>query len=176
MLDFLAERTAVLSERILQLPYFKNLPNNNFTFISQTLHTTQYPLILFNKSDGFNFWAKSSGTFRLTHPQLAGSLHKFENQSSGYKVLKYSPSTLSVTSTPKWEWAVKATPRPLYPRRKRPGPYRTGGWVDLRVRQEVCGNSRSPPPHRDSIPDTPARRETLHLLSYPDPAPLHSNR
>ena len=43
-------------------------------------------------------------------------------------------------------WVVRATPRPLYPR-KRPGTYRTGGWVDPRA----GGRERkiSPPPGFD---------------------------
>jgi len=50
-------------------------------------------------------------------------------------------------------------PAALYPR-ERPGTHFTGGWVGPRT----GGKSR---PHRDSIPDRPARSQPLHRLSYP---------
>jgi len=50
----------------------------------------------------------------------------------------------------------------LYPR-KRPGTHFTGGWVGPRAGLDRCGKSR---PHRDSIPDRPARSQSLYRLSY----------
>jgi len=38
--------------------------------------------------------------------------------------------------------------------------------VDPRAGLDGCGKSR---PHRDSIPDRPARSESLYQLSYPGP-------
>ena len=53
-------------------------------------------------------------------------------------------------------------PAALYPR-ERPGAHFTGGWVDPRTGLERCVKSR---PHRDSIPDRPARSQLLYRLSY----------
>ena len=44
---------------------------------------------------------------------------------------------------------------------KRPGTNCTGGWVGPRAGLDGCGKSRS---CRDSIPDRPARSESLYLL------------
>ena len=60
-------------------------------------------------------------------------------------------------------WVVNATPCPLY-RRERPGTLCTGGWVGPRAGLDVSGKSRL---HGDSIPDLPARSESLHRLRYP---------
>ena len=54
-------------------------------------------------------------------------------------------------------------PAALYPR-QRPRTHFTGGWVGPRAGLDGCGNSR---PHRDSIPDRPARSQSLYRLSYP---------
>ena len=40
----------------------------------------------------------------------------------------------------------------------------TGGWVGPRAGLDRCGKSR---PHRDLIPDRPARSHSLYRLSYP---------
>ena len=50
----------------------------------------------------------------------------------------------------------------LYPR-ERPGTHFKGGWVDPKAGLDRCGKSR---PHRDSIPDRPARSQSLYRLSY----------
>jgi hypothetical protein len=60
-----------------------------------------------------------------------------------------------------WEWAVNATPRPLYPR-ERPGTLCLGGWVGPRAGLDGCGKSH---PRRNSIQDRPARGELLYRLS-----------
>ena len=57
------------------------------------------------------------------------------------------------------------TPAALPPG-KRPGTHCMGGWVGPRADLDGCGKSR-PPPQRDSIPDPPARSESLYRLSYP---------
>jgi len=62
-------------------------------------------------------------------------------------------------------WVVNATPRQFYPR-ERPGTHCIGGWVGLRTGLDGCGKSR---PHWVSIPDHPARSESLYRMSYPDP-------
>jgi hypothetical protein len=48
--------------------------------------------------------------------------------------------------------------------RKRPGIDCIGGWVGLRAGLDGYGK---PHPHRDSIPDRPARSESLYRLHYP---------
>ena len=53
------------------------------------------------------------------------------------------------------EWSAARPGRTLP--RERPGTHFTGGWVG--------GKSR---PHRDSIPDRPARSPSLYRLSYSD--------
>jgi len=52
-------------------------------------------------------------------------------------------------------------PAAIYPRER---PIFTGGWVGPRTGLERCGKSR---PHRDSIPDRPARSQSLYRLRYP---------
>jgi hypothetical protein len=47
--------------------------------------------------------------------------------------------------------------RPLYPR-ERPGTHCIGGWVGPRDGLDGCGKFC---PHRDSIPDRPARSKLL---------------
>ena len=49
------------------------------------------------------------------------------------------------------------------PATKRPGTHCTGGWVGPRTGLDGCEKSR---PHRDSIPDRPARSESLYRLRY----------
>jgi len=46
---------------------------------------------------------------------------------------------------------------------KRPSTHCTGGWLGLRAGLDRCGKSR---PHRDSIPNRPARNQSLYRLSY----------
>jgi hypothetical protein len=58
---------------------------------------------------------------------------------------------------------VSTTPWPLYPR-ERPGTHCTGGWVGPRAGLDLYEKSR---PHRDSIPNRPARSQSLYRLSYP---------
>ena len=48
--------------------------------------------------------------------------------------------------------------------RERPDTHCTGDWVGPRAGLDKCGKSR---PHRDSIPDLPARSQSLYRLSYP---------
>jgi hypothetical protein len=59
---------------------------------------------------------------------------------------------------------ICVTPRLLPP--ERPGTHCVGGWVSPRAGLEGCEKSR---PHRDPIPDGPARSESLYRLSYPGP-------
>ena len=61
-------------------------------------------------------------------------------------------------------WLVCATPLLLYPEKKRPGTFRTRGWVDLGAGMDLSEKSR---PHRSSTPDRLARSESLYRLSYP---------
>jgi hypothetical protein len=61
------------------------------------------------------------------------------------------------------EWVVSTTPRSLYPR-ERLGTHCTGGWVGLRASLDLCEKSR---PHRDSIPGSSSRSQSLYRLSYP---------
>jgi len=49
---------------------------------------------------------------------------------------------------------------------KRPGTYRTGGWVGPRAAVGWCGKSCS---HRDSVREPPALSEWLYRLSYTGP-------
>jgi hypothetical protein len=60
-------------------------------------------------------------------------------------------------------WVVSSTPRPHLTPRKDPVPIlQEVGWAPGPV--WMGGKSR---PHRDSIPDRPARSQTLYRLSYP---------
>jgi len=58
-------------------------------------------------------------------------------------------------------WVVSSTLRPYFTR-GRPGTHFTGGWMGPRA--SVDG--RKSRPHRDSIPDRPARSQALYRLSY----------
>ena len=60
-------------------------------------------------------------------------------------------------------WVVSSTPRPLFTPGKDPVPIvQEAGWAPGPV--WTGGKSR---PHRDSIPDLPARSQSLYRLSYP---------
>jgi hypothetical protein len=68
------------------------------------------------------------------------------------------------------EWGLRHAPAALYPRRKTPGTYCTGGWVGPRARldTEARGKILSPLPGIERrSPVRPARNQTLHWLSYP---------
>ena len=54
-------------------------------------------------------------------------------------------------------------PAALYAREK-PGTHFTGGWVGFRAGLE---GRKKPRPHRDSIPNRPARSQSVYRLSYP---------
>ena len=61
------------------------------------------------------------------------------------------------------EWVVSSTPRPHFTPGKDPVPIlQKAGWPPGPV--WTGGKSR---PHRDSIPDRPARSQSLYRLSYP---------
>ena len=65
-------------------------------------------------------------------------------------------------------WVVSSTPGPHFTRGKDPVPIlQEAGWTPGPV--WTGGNSR---PHRDSIPDRPARSQSLYRLSYP----AHKNK
>ena len=60
-------------------------------------------------------------------------------------------------------WVVRSTPRPHFTSGKDPAPIlQEAGWAPGPV--WTGGKSR---PHRDSIPDRPARSQSLYRLSYP---------
>jgi len=61
---------------------------------------------------------------------------------------------------------VSSTLWPLFTPGERPGTHCTGGWVGPRADLDRCEKSR---PHRDSIPDRPARSQSLYRLSYLEP-------
>ena len=64
--------------------------------------------------------------------------------------------------TRRW-WVVSVTPQPHFTPGKDPAPIlQEGGWAPGLVLKD--GKSR---PHRDSIPDRPARSQSLYGLSYP---------
>jgi len=69
---------------------------------------------------------------------------RHEGTESGVEVYLYSFFNLGA----RWEWLVKATPRPLYPW-ERAGTHCTGGRVGPRTGLDGCGKSRL---RRDSIP------------------------
>jgi hypothetical protein len=61
-------------------------------------------------------------------------------------------------------WGVSGTPRPLFTPGKDPVPIvQEAGWAP-RAGLERCGKSL---PHRGSIPDRPARSQSLYRLRYP---------
>ena len=69
------------------------------------------------------------------------------------------------------EWGVSSTLRPLFNPRKDPvSIVQESGWAAGPV--SMGGNSR---PHRDSIPDRPARSQSLYLLSYPAHTHTHTH-
>jgi len=64
------------------------------------------------------------------------------------------------------EWVVSSTPRPQFTTRKDTVPIlQEAGWAPGPV--WTGGNSR---PYRDSVPDLPARSQSLYRLSYRGPA------
>ena len=70
--------------------------------------------------------------------------------------------------TRRW-WVVSSTPRPHFTSRKDPVPIlQEAGWAPGPV--WTGGKSR---PHRDSIPDRPARSQSLYRLSYRAHVPFH---
>jgi hypothetical protein len=63
------------------------------------------------------------------------------------------------------ERGVSVTPWPLFTPEKDPVPIvQDAGWAPGPV---WTGAEKSRPPHRDSIPDHPARSQSLYWLSYP---------
>jgi len=61
------------------------------------------------------------------------------------------------------EWGVSSTPRPHFTLGKNPVPIvQEAGWAPGPV-----WTGRKSRPHRDSIPDRPARSQSLYRLSYP---------
>ena len=74
-------------------------------------------------------------------------------------------STLSLTSALDGVDVQRHAPAALPPG-KRIGTSCIGGSVGPRTGLDGCGKPR---PRRDSIPDRPARRESLHRLSYRGP-------
>ena len=68
-------------------------------------------------------------------------------------------------------WVVSSTPRPHFTPGKDPVPIlQEAGWAPGPV--WTGGKSR---PHRDSIPDRPARSHSLHRLSYPAHKHTHTH-
>ena len=70
--------------------------------------------------------------------------------------------TLSLTLAPDGEWVVNATPRPLYPPRRRPSVRCAGDWVELRAGLE---GFRKSPCHRNSIPGRHVRVQNCYVIS-----------
>ena len=70
-----------------------------------------------------------------------------------------------MTSALRWEWVVSTTPRPLYPR-ERPGTHRAGDRVGPRAGLDG-GGIYSSLTQWDSIPDRPARTESLPTTLAP---------
>ena len=62
------------------------------------------------------------------------------------------------------EWSAARPGRTLPP--ERPGTHFTGDWVGLRAGLDGRGKAR---PHRDSIPDRPARSSVAIPTELPDP-------
>jgi len=61
-------------------------------------------------------------------------------------------------------WVVSSTPRPHFTPGKDPVPIlQEAGWAP----GPVWTGAEKSRPHRDSIPDRPARRQSLYRLSYP---------
>ena len=70
------------------------------------------------------------------------------------------------------EWVISSTPRPHFIPGKDPVPIlQKAGWAPGPV--WTGGKSH---PHRDSIPDRPARSQSLYGLSYPDPKTFRTFR
>jgi len=75
-------------------------------------------------------------------------------------------ATLSLTSALDVVGSQRHAPAALPPG-KRPGIYCIGGWLGPRIGLDGCGKTRL---HRNSIPDLPARSQSLYRLSYPGPS------
>ena len=68
-------------------------------------------------------------------------------------------------------WMVSSTPRPHFTPGKDPVPIlHEAGWAPGPV-----WTGEKSRPHRDSIPDHPARSQSLYRLSYPPPPHTHTN-
>ena len=65
---------------------------------------------------------------------------------------------------------VSSTLRPHFTPQERPGTHFTVGWVGPRAGMDRCGKSR---PHRDSIPDRPARSSVAIPTELPGPLLLY---
>jgi hypothetical protein len=67
-----------------------------------------------------------------------------------------------------WMWMVSCTPLPLYPRRKSPSTYWTGGWVDPRAGLDDMEKLKFlTPPRLEFTPlGRPARRQPLYRQRY----------
>ena len=64
----------------------------------------------------------------------------------------------------RWGWVVNATPRPIYPLRKRPGTHCIGDWVNPRA-VWTGAEILSPP--------GPSSPESLYRLRYPSPIHMY---
>jgi hypothetical protein len=67
------------------------------------------------------------------------------------------------------KWVVKATPRPLYPRKNSPGIHCSERYVGPRAGLEGYGEERISSPTGVRTPDSPVRSLSLYAQRCPDP-------
>jgi len=119
-------------------------PATLMTSLSQFNSYSETPIQL--KSDG-SVWRLKCSSYRPGVVQRVGR---------GIALLFHDRGT-------RREWVVRCTPRPHLTPGKDPAPIlREAGWAPGPV--WTSGKSR---PHRESIPDRPARSWSLYRLSYP---------
>jgi hypothetical protein len=95
---------------------------------------------------------------------INGRVHHVRGHKNPEGEYRYG-STLPLTSVLDGVGSQDHAPAAVPPG-KRPGNHCIGAWVGSRAGLKRCGKSR---PYRDSIPDSPARRQSLYRLSYPGP-------
>jgi len=112
-----------------------------------------------NRVDSLEFWFCTRKIFDFVKKKVKCSRYRpgvAQRVGRGIALLFHDCST-------RRRWVVSSAPRPHFTPGKGPVPIlQEAGWAPGPV--WTGGKSR---PHRDSIPDSPARSQSLYRLSYP---------